>query len=134
MYVSVCVCVCVCMQLIRELKEEVAKLRVVIKAEGLEAKVASFGEQGGKKGWDGWEGRGGEGGGGRGGRDHVKTLCFPSSYVAGMDSYMAGMEGGEEDGTISAREKLKQAEKLIAELNETWEDKLKRTESIQKER
>ena len=29
-------------QLIRELKEEVAKLRVVIKAEGLEAKVASF--------------------------------------------------------------------------------------------
>lgn len=32
------------MQLIRELKEEVTKLRVVIKAEGLEAKVASFSE------------------------------------------------------------------------------------------
>ena len=30
------------LQLIRVLKEEVAKLRVVIKAEGLEAKVASF--------------------------------------------------------------------------------------------
>ena len=48
-YVCVCMCmcvyVCVCsclLQLIRELKEEVNKLRVVIKAEGLEAKVASF--------------------------------------------------------------------------------------------
>jgi len=30
--------------MIRELKEEVAKLRVVIKAEGLEAKVASIGK------------------------------------------------------------------------------------------
>lgn len=30
------------LQLIRVLKEEVAKLRVVIKAEGLEAKVAAF--------------------------------------------------------------------------------------------
>ena len=30
--------------MIRELKEEVAKLRVVIKSEGLEAKVAAFGE------------------------------------------------------------------------------------------
>lgn len=31
-------------QLIRELKEEVGKLRGLIKAEGLEAKVAAFGE------------------------------------------------------------------------------------------
>ena len=48
---------------------------------------------------------------------------------------MAGVEGGGGGTeTISAKEKLKQAELLIAELNETWEDKLKRTEAIQKER
>ena len=35
---------------------------------------------------------------------------------------------------ITAVEKLKEAERLIAELNETWEDKLKKTETIQKER
>ena len=59
------------------------------------------------------------------------TVC-----VAGMDSFVSGVEGGKgsEEETILAREKLKQAEKLIAELNETWEEKLKRTEAIQKER
>jgi hypothetical protein len=52
-----------------------------------------------------------------------------------MDSYVVGAEGGGAGTeTISAKEKLKQAEKLIAELNETWEDKLKKTEAIQKER
>ena len=35
---------------------------------------------------------------------------------------------------ITAVEKLKEAERLMAELNETWEDKLKKTEAIQKER
>ena len=35
---------------------------------------------------------------------------------------------------ITAVEKLKEAEKLMAELNETWENKLKRTEAIQRER
>ena len=49
-------------QLIRELKEEVSKLREIILAEGLEAKVASFcecwegkgGRKGGKEGREGW--------------------------------------------------------------------------------
>ncbi len=53
-----------------------------------------------------------------------------------MDSLIGGVDGGVDNkgGTISAQEKLKEAEKLIAELNETWEDKLKKTEAIQKER
>ena len=52
-------------QLIRELKEEVKKLHDVIKAEGLEAKVASYGERELREG-----GREGEGEGGReGGRE-----------------------------------------------------------------
>ena len=56
--------------------------------------------------------------------------------VAGMDSYVVGGgdRGADTEETITAREKLKQAEKLIEELNETWEDKLKKTEAIQKER
>ena len=57
------------------------------------------------------------------------NVVFPA---AGMDSFVAGVEGG--GAAETAQEKLKQAEKLIAELNETWEDKLKRTEAIQKER
>lgn len=110
------VCLFVRAQLIRELKEEVAKLRVVIKAEGLEGKVASFSE---------W-------------RPEVCNICLSVSpvclSVGGMDSYVAGEGGVATAETITAREKLKEAEKLIAELNETWEDKLKRTETIQKER
>ena len=47
---------------------------------------------------------------------------------------MTGMMGSGQEETITAQEKLKQAEKLIAELNETWEEKLKKTEAIQKER
>ena len=35
---------------------------------------------------------------------------------------------------MTAVEKLKEAERLMAELNETWEDKLKKTEAIQRER
>ena len=34
----------------------------------------------------------------------------------------------------NAIEKLKEAEKLISELNETWEEKMKRTEKIRVER
>ena len=35
---------------------------------------------------------------------------------------------------LTAKEKLKEAEKLISELNMTWEQKLKKTQEIQKER
>ncbi len=33
-----------------------------------------------------------------------------------------------------AMERLRMSEKLIAEMNETWEEKMKKTESIRKER
>ena len=39
------------------------------------------------------------------------------------------IEGGED-----AIERLKESEKLIAELNESWESKLRKTEAIRKER
>lgn len=53
---------------------------------------------------------------------------------AGKGQHVVGGEGGGSEEMISAQEKLREAEKLMAELNETWEDKLKKTESIQKER
>ena len=58
-------------------------------------------------------------------------------YAGGRGGkFMMGGEGGgaESEEVVSAREKLKEAEKLMAELNMTWEDKLKKTEAIQKER
>ena len=39
------------------------------------------------------------------------------------------MENGED-----AMERLKMSEKLIKELNETWEEKLRKTEAIKKDR
>lgn len=39
------------------------------------------------------------------------------------------MDDGED-----AYERLKESEKLIKELNETWEEKMRRTEAIRKER
>ena len=38
------------------------------------------------------------------------------------------------DGGEDAIERLKMSEKLISELNETWEEKMRRTEQIRKER
>ena len=38
------------------------------------------------------------------------------------------------DGEEDALDRLKMSEKLISELNETWEEKLKKTEEIRKER
>ena len=38
------------------------------------------------------------------------------------------------DGGEDAVERLQMSEKLIAELNESWEEKLRKTESIRKER
>ena len=38
------------------------------------------------------------------------------------------------DGGEDAIERLKMSEKLIEELNETWEEKLRKTEAVRKER
>ncbi|KAF7645208.1 hypothetical protein LDENG_00208460, partial [Lucifuga dentata] len=59
---------------------------------------------------------------------------------ADLDHMMGGREEGEEPvatETISkeeAAERLLETEKIIAELNETWEEKLRKTESIRLER
>ncbi len=62
-------------------------------------------------------------------------LPLPPSSLSGdldMGAFSRGA-GPSEDQTMAV-EKLKEAEKLMAELNLTWEEKLKKTEAIQKER
>ncbi|KAL5269141.1 hypothetical protein ACHWQZ_G002835 [Mnemiopsis leidyi] len=78
-------------KIIRELQEEVMKLKAIIKAEGLEAKI--------------------------------------ESYV-----FDAKSSGGAMRQATNAQEQLQASEKLIAELNETWEQKLQKTEKIKIER
>ncbi|KAL8609995.1 Kinesin-like protein kif1a [Nucella lapillus] len=85
-------------RLIRELKEEVTRLRELLTAEGIvigEETLLELHEQ-------------------RGRRSRKSSVTI---------------EGGED-----AIERLKESEKLIAELNVSWEEKLRRTETIRKER
>ncbi|XP_041378535.1 kinesin-like protein unc-104 isoform X3 [Gigantopelta aegis] len=83
-------------RLIRELKEEVQRLKELLANEGIEVQ---------------------EGGAGQilnASRSRKQSLTI---------------EGGED-----AMERLKMSEKLIAELNESWEEKLRKTEAIRKDR
>ena len=80
-------------QLIRDLKDEVSRLREFIKAEGLEGKMAG---------------------------------------LAGMMAM--GLGDSEGMSKAQAMEKLKEAERLMGDLNLSWEDKLMKTQLIMKER
>ncbi|RUS83751.1 hypothetical protein EGW08_008502 [Elysia chlorotica] len=83
-------------KLIRELKEEVARLKDILCSEGIELNE-------GEALWGG-----------------VRPLSRKESVT---------LEGGDD-----AMERLKESEKLIAELNLSWEEKLRKTESVRKER
>ncbi|KAK3593264.1 hypothetical protein CHS0354_012358 [Potamilus streckersoni] len=85
-------------RLIRELKEEVSKLRELLAQEGIEIGEGLHGILESNKG----------------------TRSRKSSVT---------IDGGED-----AIERLKMSEKLIAELNESWEEKLRKTEEIRIER
>ncbi|KAJ8022149.1 Kinesin-like protein KIF1A [Holothuria leucospilota] len=77
-------------KLIRELKEEVQRLREILKAEGIDISNATLTNS------------------------LTQRITSPSKE--------------------SALDRLKESEKLIAELNETWEEKLKKTEDIRLQR
>ncbi|XP_047495502.1 kinesin-like protein unc-104 isoform X11 [Penaeus chinensis] len=88
-------------KLIRELKEEIQRLRELLKQEGIEVQEGQeitkvMNSNNGKE---------------------TPQITSPGSTVADM-----------------AVDQLQANEKLIAELNETWEEKLKRTESIRLQR
>ncbi|EAT43769.1 AAEL004812-PA [Aedes aegypti] len=85
-------------KLIRELKEEIQKLRELLKAEGIEVQEGNR-------------------------RTPTPMICSPNRLRKRTGS-----------STEMAVDQLQASEKLIAELNETWEEKLKRTEQIRLQR
>ncbi|XP_051990117.1 kinesin-like protein KIF1A isoform X6 [Xyrauchen texanus] len=99
-------------RLVRELKEEVARLKDLLYAQGLGDIIEMT---------------------------HAMTGMSPSPSLSALSS-RAGSINSLHDrimfspGSEEAIEKLKETEKIIAELNETWEEKLCRTEAIRMER
>uniref|UniRef100_A0A4W6DSE1 plus-end-directed kinesin ATPase n=1 Tax=Lates calcarifer TaxID=8187 RepID=A0A4W6DSE1_LATCA len=98
-------------RLVRELKEEVARLKDLLYAQGLGDIIEMT---------------------------NAMTGMSPSPSLSALSS-RAGSISNLHDRIFSpaseeAIERLKETEKIIAELNETWEEKLRRTEAIRMER
>ncbi|KAM9279627.1 kinesin-like protein KIF1A isoform 6-T6 [Morus bassanus] len=133
-------------KLIRELKDEVARLRDLLYAQGLgdiidsryrpvlSGNVSDFENNNDARGAE-LSHR----------HDNLSTVTnaiagiSPSSSLSALSSRAASVASLHErimfaPGSEEAIERLKETEKIIAELNETWEEKLRRTEAIRMER
>ncbi|KFV75592.1 Kinesin-like KIF1B [Struthio camelus australis] len=141
-------------KLIRELKDEVARLRDLLYAQGLgdiidstyhsvfsgsssqqRSDVSDFENNNGNPRVAELSQR----------PDNLSTVTnaiagiSPSSSLSALSSRAASVASLHErimfaPGSEEAIERLKETEKIIAELNETWEEKLRRTEAIRMER
>ncbi|XP_039212322.1 kinesin-like protein KIF1A isoform X18 [Crotalus tigris] len=134
-------------KLIRELKDEVARLRDLLYAQGLGDIIDTNPVPGGPKYMSDFENNNDN-------RrvadmsqrnDNLSTVTnalvgmSPSSSLSALSSRAASVNSLHErimfaPGSEEAIERLKETEKIIAELNETWEEKLRRTEAIRMER
>ncbi|XP_053758716.1 kinesin-like protein KIF1A isoform X12 [Panthera pardus] len=108
-------------KLIRELKDEVTRLRDLLYAQGLGDITDTNTVPGGPK------------------LTNTLVGMSPSSSLSALSSRAASVSSLHErmlfaPGSEEAIERLKETEKIIAELNETWEEKLRRTEAIRMER
>ncbi|KAM9521423.1 kinesin-like protein KIF1B isoform 4-T4 [Guaruba guarouba] len=113
-------------KLVRELKEEVTRLKDLLRAQGL-GDIIDIDPMG-----DEYSGSGGKSS--MGSLTASPSSCSLSSQVgitsvSSIQERIMSTPGGEE-----AIERLKESEKIIAELNETWEEKLRKTEAIRMER
>eukprot|EP00062_Callorhinchus_milii_P000354 gi/632934271/ref/XP_007905678.1/ PREDICTED: kinesin-like protein KIF1A isoform X3 [Callorhinchus milii] len=112
-------------KLIRELKDEVSRLRDLLCAQGLGDIIDLAPVTGGSRI--------------RSTLSNVVAGVSPSPSLSALSS-RAGSVSSLHDrlmiapGSEEAIERLKETEKIIAELNETWEEKLRRTEAIRMER
>ncbi|CAH0720425.1 unnamed protein product, partial [Brenthis ino] len=91
-------------KLIRELKEEILKLRELLKAEGIDVEEAG------------------------------EENSSPSRKKSESEALSPKLSRAATTIAEEAVDQLQASEKLIAELNETWEEKLKRTEQIRVQR
>ncbi|NXL94427.1 KIF1B protein, partial [Alectura lathami] len=133
-------------KLIRELKDEVARLRDLLYAQGLGDIIDTHPAAGGSKYVSDFENNNGTSGAELSQRhDNLSTVTnaiagiSPSSSLSALSSRAASVASLHErimfaPGSEEAIERLKETEKIIAELNETWEEKLRRTEAIRMER
>ncbi|XP_016156052.1 PREDICTED: kinesin-like protein KIF1A isoform X5 [Ficedula albicollis] len=133
-------------KLIRELKDEVARLRDLLYAQGLGDIIDTHPAAGGSKYVSDLENNNDAGGAELSHRhDNLSTVTnaiagiSPSSSLSALSSRAASVASLHErimfaPGSEEAIERLKETEKIIAELNETWEEKLRRTEAIRMER
>uniref|UniRef100_A0A3P9HY16 plus-end-directed kinesin ATPase n=1 Tax=Oryzias latipes TaxID=8090 RepID=A0A3P9HY16_ORYLA len=98
-------------RLVRELKEEVARLKDLLYAQGLGDIIEMT---------------------------NAMTGMSPSPSLSAMSSRAASISNLHDriysPASEETIERLKETEKIIAELNETWEEKLRRTEAIRMER
>ncbi|XP_030630592.1 kinesin-like protein KIF1A [Chanos chanos] len=122
-------------RLVRELKEEVARLKDLLYAQGLGDIIENLSNY--KSNVNNLQAVNQRG--------HFSTVTnamtgmSPSPSLSALSS-RAGSISSLHDrimfspGSEEAIERLKETEKIIAELNETWEEKLRRTEAIRMER
>ncbi|KAM6920967.1 kinesin-like protein KIF1A isoform 4-T4 [Xenentodon cancila] len=112
-------------RLVRELKEEVSRLKDLLYAQGLGDIIETYRATGADI--EGLK------------LTNAMTGMSPSPSLSALSS-RAGSIASLHDrimfspGSEEAIERLKETEKIIAELNETWEEKLRRTEAIRMER
>ncbi|XP_031308435.2 kinesin-like protein KIF1A isoform X1 [Camelus dromedarius] len=134
-------------KLIRELQDEVARLRDLLCAQGLGDIADTNTVPGGPKYVSDLENNNRNRGGAELSQapDNLSTVTnalvgvSPSSSLSALSSRAASVTSLHErilfaPGSEEAIERLKETEKIIAELNETWEEKLRRTEAIRMER
>ncbi|XP_027446149.2 kinesin-like protein KIF1A isoform X3 [Zalophus californianus] len=134
-------------KLIRELKDEVTRLRDLLYAQGLGDITDTNTVPGGPKYVSDLENNNRNRGGAElsPAPDNLSTVTnalvgmSPSSSLSALSSRAASVSSLHErilfaPGSEEAIERLKETEKIIAELNETWEEKLRRTEAIRMER
>ncbi|XP_071332024.1 kinesin-like protein KIF1B isoform X10 [Trachinotus anak] len=113
-------------KLVRELKDEVARLKELLRAQGL-GDILDIDPMG-----DDCPGSGIKSPiGSLTASPSSGSLCSQGGLqsVTSIQERIMSTPGGEE-----AIERLKESEKIIAELNETWEEKLRKTEAIRMER
>ncbi|XP_026069606.1 kinesin-like protein KIF1A isoform X7 [Carassius auratus] len=112
-------------RLVRELKDEVSRLKDLLYAQGLGDIIETF--RGPAEDFAGLK------------LTNAMTGMSPSPSLSALSS-RAGSISSLHDrimfspGSEEAIERLKETEKIIAELNETWEEKLRRTEAIRMDR
>uniref|UniRef100_A0A096M7T5 Kinesin family member 1A n=1 Tax=Poecilia formosa TaxID=48698 RepID=A0A096M7T5_POEFO len=108
-------------RLVRELKEEVSRLKDLLYAQGLGDIIERHVRPGQPT------------------LTNAMTGMSPSPSLSALSSRAASIASLHDrimfsPGSEEAIERLKETEKIIAELNETWEEKLRRTEAIRMER